>query len=459
MANNPTKKEQFLLKNGRKQETIDFCKKCGITQEHIVWFVDRVEKDKFDINQVDSTKLIKKVFKSILRDNKLKEIGNLIKLIEYVDRFFEDDENVKSRILHSFDDKFHIINLTQKELNMEGQDMRNCVGDKDSEVKNKEYAILALRDEKEKTVCHFQVERNGSLSQHYGKANSTVKSKYWKYIIEFFKKYEDVNFVNEINKSQTSIKYTVNIKEREYNSLPIVESFLPTSYVVPLFRENDKQIISVKFLKDFVNTNDFNESIENSNIEEVKNYLDKYKEYLNKSIDDLYNMVKESSENYLVLSDEIIKKIFGKVFMKPNEKNISIISNQDKMILSYDEYNEFLEDYPIPAREMEMTRAIRPIIDNHIYNREGRVVDREVLENRPMEEFLSPEVIATLNAGFAEKELEKCEEMEKYEECNSTESYNENNELRANMVGYSFNMTPFPEVEQEIVEIPKKNVE
>ena len=49
--------------------------------------------------------------------------------------------------------------------------------------------------------------------------------------------------------------------------------------------------------------------------------------------------------------------------------------------------------------------------------------------------------------------------MEKYEECNSTESYNENNELRANMVGYSFNMTPFPEVEQEIVEIPKKNVE
>ena len=70
MANNPTKKEQFLLKNGRKQETIDFCKKCGITQEHIVWFVDRVEKDKFDINQVDSTKLIKKVFKSILRDNR-----------------------------------------------------------------------------------------------------------------------------------------------------------------------------------------------------------------------------------------------------------------------------------------------------------------------------------------------------------------------------------------------------
>jgi hypothetical protein len=448
MANNPTKKEQFLLKNGRKQETIDFCKKCGITQEHIVWFVDRVEKDKFDINQVDSTKLIKKVFKSILRDNKLKEIGNLIKLIEYVDRFFEDDENVKSRILHSFDDKFHIINLTPKELNMEGQDMRNCVGDKDSEVKNKEYAILALRDEKEKTVCHFQVERNGSLSQHYGKANSTVKSKYWKYIIEFFKKYEDVNFVNEINKSQTSIKYTVNIKEREYNSLPIVESFLPTSYVVPLFRENDKQIISVKFLKDFVNTNDFNESIENSNIEEVKNYLDKYKEYLNKSIDDLYNMVKESSENYLVLSDEIIKKIFGKVYMKPNEKNISIISNQDKMILSYDEYNDYLEDYPIPVREMEMPRE---------FVAEGRMLRGRV--ELPANPFTRVAI---------EDEIEKCEELSieecyptrsSIEECNSTESYDENNELRANMVGYSFNMNHFPEIEQEIIDLAKKNVE
>lgn len=440
MANNPTKKEQFLLKNGRKQETIDFCKKCGITQEHIVWFVDRVEKDKFDINQADSIKSIKKVFKSILRDNKLKDIGNLLKLIQYVDRFFEDEESVKSRILHSFEDKFHVINLTSKELNMEGQDMRNCVGDKDAEVKNKQYAILALKDEKGKTVCHFQIERNGSLSQHYGKANSTVKSKYWKYIVEFFKKYEDVNFVNEINKSQTSIKYTVNIKDRKYNSLPIVESFIPTSYNVPLFRENDKKIISVKFIKDFVNTNDFNESIQNSNIEEVKNYLDRYKEYLYKSIDDLYNMVKDSSENYFVLSDEIIKKIFGKVYMKPNEKNISIISNQDKMILSYDEYDDYLENYPIPVpvRDEEAERE---------FMAQGRALQgRLVLPANP---FAIVDI---------EHEIEKYEESS-IEERYPTESYDENNELRANMVGYSFNMNHFPEVEQEIVDLEKKNVE
>jgi hypothetical protein len=458
MANNTTKKEQFLLKNGRKQETIDFCKKCGITQDHIVWFVDRIEKDKFDYSDLNSIQLIKKVFKAILRENKLKEIGSVQKLIEYVQRFYEDEDNVKSRILHSFDDKYYIINLTPKELELEGQDMRNCVGDKVDEVKNKEYSILALKDEKGKTVCHFQIERNGSLSQHYGKANSTVKSKYWKYVIEFFKIYEDKNFVSEIQKSNSSIKYSIDLNDRQYNYMPVIESYIPTAHVVTLFREEEKQVVSKKFLKDFVNTNDFNETIQNSNIEEVKEYLEKYKEYLSKSIDDLFNMVKDSSDNYLILSDDIVKKIFGKIYLKPNEKNLSIINNQDKMILSYDEYNDYLEDYPIPVRD---NYEIEP--QAMVGRYEATVNEPIRFRNMAMNLEANPAMMTVRRENILREAEDLCDKEELCEKdcCETKEDYDEKNEMNANQVGFSFNASFdasrfTQEIKQEEVILTKK---
>ena len=43
------KKEEHLLEAGRSQKTIDFVKRCKVGSENLVWFVTRIDKDKFDI--------------------------------------------------------------------------------------------------------------------------------------------------------------------------------------------------------------------------------------------------------------------------------------------------------------------------------------------------------------------------------------------------------------------------
>jgi hypothetical protein len=258
---------------------------------------------------------------------------------------------------------------------------------------------------------------------------------------------EDKNFINEIQKSNSSIKYSIDLNDRQYNYMPVIESYVPTAHVVTLFREEEKQVVSKKFLKDFVNTNDFNETIENSTIEQVKEYLEKYKEYLNKSIDDLFNMVKDSSDNYLVLSDDIIKKIFGKIYLKPNEKNLSIISNQEKMILSYDEYNDYLEDYPIPVRD---NYDIEP---QAIGNRYGGLVNEPIrFRNMAMNLDANPAMMTERRENILREAEALCDEEKTCEEY-----YDEKNEMNANQIGFCFDASRFTqEIEQEEVVLMKK---
>jgi hypothetical protein len=356
---NTSKKEEFLLKQGRKQETIDFCKELKISTQKFVWFCERIEKENFNIKDENFKEYIKKTLKLLERTNVYNNVSSLEKLIRIADKYVETDEHELDRILYKFKDGNYIINLSSKELFLEGKEMSNCLGD--IKCDGKRIAILALKDKKHKTLVHLQINNLGFLEQHYSKANTAVNSKKWKYINEFFDIHKDEQFFEKINSTKINVNY--NISNQTYNYIPIVEYFIPTKTTNSLFTLDKLRVNEKYHIKDFVNTTQFNIPLNKKdglNKEELFSYLIDFKNYINKSIEDIVYLVNISHKNYYNLNNIIVQKIFNSRPPKVEEKILSISNNnisKPKMVVDYayrnaydelgDIYDE-LEDNTIP---------------------------------------------------------------------------------------------------------------
>jgi hypothetical protein len=303
-----TSKEKFLLSNGRNIETIKFCKSLKVPQNHIVWFVDKIEKENFSINSEEVKKNIRLVVKLFSKNIKLKEdLKSLKQAFFHASQFIESDESEKKRILYTFPDKSYIINLTPKELYFEAKFMRNCLNDLTSEVRRKDIAILALKDKSSKTICHLQIGKNGNLEQHYEFANSNISLKTLEYIDEFFEKSEV--FEEKLKQNKINKLYDINQYDFDFS----VTSKIPFEKKVSLFGEilDDKEFNTVP-LKTYNQNSFFENDYKNLNYNEVISTLKEMRDNMIKSFENIITQLEVSKENFFILNDEMHYRIFGK---------------------------------------------------------------------------------------------------------------------------------------------------
>lgn len=359
-----TNKEQYLLKSGRSIDTIKFCKECGVKSDNIAWFVDRIEKDGFDISKPSSKDDIIKILNFFKKDRRAKdEYGkNIFKTLEAANEVIETEDNIKSRILHTFNDGHYIINLTHKELLYEGFEMSNCVNDLQYLVKTKKTAVLALKDKKSKTICHMEIGQNGSLGQHYQKANSIVSRKTWTYVNEFFQQNQDKDFYKKMKDNNLNILFSI---RKDYDKFfPNILSEIPTKYTVSVLDSKNKSYSDFVALKEysFLENNIFGINKDRVNFlefSELKDYINKVKENINNSLNDFLSSIEMSKDNYFILNDEVIKRIYGKVFHSNlDEKIKSILHPEDVKICEEDPF-EVYPDYPVEQEPLPRPQQYR----------------------------------------------------------------------------------------------------
>jgi hypothetical protein len=303
-----TSKEKFLLSNGRSIETIKFCKSLKVPQNHIVWFVDKIEKENFSINSEEVKKNVSLVVKLFNKNIKLKEdLKSLKQAFFHASQFIESDESENKRILYTFPDKSFIINLTPKELYFEAKCMRNCLNDLNSEVRRKDIAILALKDKNSKTICHLQIGKNGNLEQHYEFANSNITLKTLEYINEFFEKSEV--FEEKLKQNNINKLYDINQYDFDFS----ITSKIPFEKKVSLFGDDlDGKEFNTVPLKTYNQNSFFENDYKNLNYNEAISTLKKMRDNMMKSFENIIVQLEISKENFFILNDEMYYKIFGK---------------------------------------------------------------------------------------------------------------------------------------------------
>ena len=409
------KKEEHLLEAGRSQKTIDFVKRCKVGSENLVWFVTRIDKDKFDIEDEDAQNKIKKILKLFKRNKESRNMNNINDAYALADSYFEDEDDIKSRILHKFKDKHYIINLSPKELSCEGTDMHNCVDGYVGNISNKKTAILALRDSKDKTIVHIEVKKTGSLGQHYEKANYTVKSKNWKYISEFFKIHEDKNITKKLKEKGFEGRFRVG---KDYNGIPVVEYFMPTVKQTNILNDND-DIVSIRRIKDFISPNKkvkFTRS-ESYNKEEIKDKLKEYSKFVQDSVEEMCNNLEESSDNYYILNDDITKKIYGEI-LSESVKMKTLIESGDERPMAFEYNGEEGIGMMVDEARIEDDRPVvvendRPMVVGGNVHFEIEEIDGEdeaFLGDEPNREYYEPRGETTRGETMLEDNTE--EEME-----------------------------------------------
>ena len=318
------KKEKFLIKSGRSIETINFCNKINVNQKDIVWLVNRIEKEynKISLSSDNrSTAIFKKNIEKVVRYLDLSSVGhkNFIKkrglknAIKEANKNLEDQSSVQSRILHKFKDGYFIINLTHKELGIESIKMNNCLAEYRNAVESKSVCILALKNKASKTICHLEINKNGCIVQAFEKGNRELKHETSNYIQEFFKIYEDKNIYKKIKKLGFSTLYSVDLG-RTNNNIPIVESFFPTKLSKSVLDEDEISIDldSCKKIRNYVNTKICSDNLNKGTLTDVIENLEEYKKYIENSINNIILSIEKSHDNFFILNNEIIEKIYQK---------------------------------------------------------------------------------------------------------------------------------------------------
>ncbi len=318
------KKENFLIKSGRSIETINFCNKINVNQKDIVWLVNRIEKEynKISLNSDDrTTTIFKNNIEKVVRYLDLSSVShkNFIKkrglqnAIKEANKNLEDQLSVQSRILHKFNDGCFIINLTHKELGFESIKMNNCLSDYRKVVENKSVCILALKNKNSKTICHLEIDKNGCITQAFEKGNKELKYETFNYIQDFFKIYEDKNIYKKIKKLGLSTLYSIDLN-RTNNNIPIVESFFPTKLSKSVLDEDEISIDldSCKKIRNYVNSKVCSEYLDKGDMKDVVEKLEEYKKYIENNINNMILSIEKSHDNFFILNDEIIEKIYQK---------------------------------------------------------------------------------------------------------------------------------------------------
>jgi hypothetical protein len=348
-------KEAYLISQGRSEKTINFVKSCNVSKDDLVWFVTRLEKDQINIEEKDLKSKISKISRLIKASPDTRNMNNFKKVFDVANRYFEDESDIESRKLYKFKDGTYILNLSEKELDFEGNEMSNCVGDYKERLKRKDLAILAVKDKKDKTLAHFEVNNLGLLRQHYGKANSSVKYQTWKYINDFFQNNKDEKIFTLLKEKGFSAEYNL---RNFHKNLPIVEYYIPISRVKSVLSKKEN-VGSMIRIKDFINTDkNYKNSQSSCTAEEAVLKLKEYAKNMTEMIESMSQAIIDSSNNLFILNDNIIQKIFNKKINSSEEKLAQIISiysgNQNPMHLEYEQIEDRLEEpfaIEVPVRE------------------------------------------------------------------------------------------------------------
>lgn len=331
------KKEEFLIKGGKKMDTINFCKDLKVPKEHLVWLVDRIEKENFPIQSEKAKEHISLVLKMFSKNKKMKtNLKTLRQAVFKACQTVETDENESKRILHKFPDGHYIIQLTHKEAYFEGSSMRNCMSNMSSQIQRKEIAILALKNKSSKTLSHIQVGRFGNLEQHYNFANSPVNYNSWHYINEFFQKNKSLDFENKIKEQGLNKIYTINPTGIGVS----VQSRLPFEQRVSFFEDNNKKLLNSIHLKEHNYFPDERTDCYRNQltIDETISRLENIKKSIINSFHQLETALQKSKGNFFILNEKMYYTIFGK---KENtiERFKKIIEkyNKDETVLCNEE--------------------------------------------------------------------------------------------------------------------------
>lgn len=383
----PTNKEKHLIKNGKKKETIDFCREIKVPAEHLFWFVDKLEKENFSLKSESTRVGASLVLKMFKKSSKFKSNeGSLKRAIFKASQFVETDESEKSRILETFDKGHYVQLLTHKELYFESKAMRNCVFDMSSEVKSKKIAILALKNSKSKTICHIQVGINGNLEQHYQFANSQVEIDAWIYINKFFEKYKSIE-IDEIMLQKNITKlYSLN------NFYPFnVRSYLPTEKRVSLLDDDVNGVYNIGkiCLKDYsLQPERASRQKDLMSYENIMSEIDMLKNNFLKQINDLEKSLEVSEKNFFILNDDMHFKIFGKK-IKYKKRLTNLMSTM--IVKSQFVEEEVVQQDRVTMRAEEFDDLFHPDQDENLAEDEG--VMGEVEEEMMLDELTKTEEI------------------------------------------------------------------
>jgi hypothetical protein len=309
-----TKKEDFLIKGGKSLDTINFCKNLKIPKEHLVWFVDRIEKESFSISSEKSKEYVKLVLKMFSKDKKTKlKSKTLSQAIFRACQMVETDESENERILYKFPDGHYIIQISHKEAHFEGQSMRNCMSNKATEIRNKDIAVLALKNKSSKTLSHIQIGKFGNMEDHFNFANSPVNFNSWKYINKFFEENKSLSFDRKLKDNGLNKIYSI---DQQYEGLT-VSSQLPYEKRVSFFDESIEGDSLEKFNSVFLKKHQYfnKKNTKNKtqlNIEETISYLENAKQMMLNSFQELENALNLSKNNFFILNEKMYYTIFGK---------------------------------------------------------------------------------------------------------------------------------------------------
>lgn len=315
MAKDYSSKVQFFSKKGVSLDLINFVVSLD-PGKHFSWFIETLNKFTiFDKALSEQCLMILNMFQKAKPNGYPSSLENAIVAAK---RFKEFEDSYDSRVLMTFDNGYHIYLLTHEELNTEGSIMSNCLGQYTTDVREKQCAIISLRDKSRKSIANVQVLPNGSVAQNFEKGNRQVKFSNWKYISEFFSK-NSKDFSKLVGIDGKPNITVLTVQGGEF-CLPMLAQGIPTS--IKTFITDNGEIKTV------ADSMAYTKSVEGTVIdttshtgtaEEIIAQLDALQERITQAIDRLKAFSLEIENKTFFLNDDIKKKMFGDDFLLKDE--------------------------------------------------------------------------------------------------------------------------------------------
>jgi hypothetical protein len=310
------KRKEFLIKQGYSREMIDLLSSYGV-KRHMLWFLRELKHShKKEIIEISST--IKLINDHIERSgkNKFKTIHEAIMSASAERSRMNGLENVA---IHRFEDGHFITYIPYSELSNEAVVMSNCVGNYVTGVKEKERAILALKSPDGDTLVHFEILKNGLISQHFEKANMPVRPKYWRYIAEFLK----ANSKKIDSNKHFGFGWQFHMSSPKLKSIRgghSEGSYVDATVNCVIPKKISKSITNEGFVSEIElcdNVKTFKHKIPSLHYSgldkgELIKKLRNFRSEMSKSIDEIISNVESTDGEDMFLSDELKEKIFGK---------------------------------------------------------------------------------------------------------------------------------------------------
>jgi hypothetical protein len=307
---------------------------------------------------------------------------NNFKSLEEAFKSVNADKNRKElsirKAIHTFKDGHSIVVLKQSDLHSEGILMSNCVGGYGDRLLMKERAVLALKSPKGDTLVHFEIMKNGALSQNFERANMPVRHKYWKYVYEFLK----INSKNIPDSKHFGFVWRSSIGY-DAKGINITSECVVPKQLMKHIDHRGKMATSIQsseVLKNFhihIPTVSFYEFDKNEFIKKLKDI----KSDMIKSIDDIISSTEITEGENLYVSDKMKETLFGdgRYLMKGNGYNLldmTMFSNDAQIPAQVEdvpvEIMEELYEAPrqMPRQHMPENRAdVRPVPRRiHMFN-------------------------------------------------------------------------------------------